>query len=239
MLPRTSKYSSTNENIVLTMDIEELDPIVANIRKTPKRIPEIYSPEKNNISGTNYEEGTIIELPVGTSVNSFSLPPYDFQYLDVISQIPLGNSTFLFDEKVDIKEKFIKICNEASEENFEDGIESEFSKSLINFIKDFKDNAIISIKDLINEDKINHEVVSETLRWFGLIEHAYTYESRLSVLEECLFNPSLYIRDGALLGISFLDNPSALPYLREAFRLEKCSELKNEIKVIIEQLEET
>jgi len=240
---RLQKTSSTTPDNAICMDINELDKLAFILRppfitdRTSDYQNDIdkkenlydtqqYVPEMNNASGSYGQEN----LPYKT-------PPYDLYYEAVMSS--LDSSTIHSEKSEEVNEKILTIFNEATEENFEDGIESEFSNSLIFNIIRYGNDALKVVKDLITEGRINSEIASEALRWFGLMEHPYTYESRLSFLEECLFNPSLYIRDGALLGISFLDDPKALPYLKEAFRLEKCSEFKDEMKVVIEQLEET
>ena len=60
---------------------------------------------------------------------------------------------------------------------------------------------------------------------------------RRQLLEGYLTHDSAVVRDGALIGISYLETPDVLPSLRTAYEREPCDELKQDILDVIEELE--
>jgi hypothetical protein len=125
----------------------------------------------------------------------------------------------------------------AKGENFEDGMESSFSHQLISFVKKYGNDALEAITCLIVYERVNSEVIGEALRCLGRIEHTESYEYRRWLLERSLGLSSTRVRDGAIIGISFLDDKHAIPYLKSAIQKEKCSELKADMETVLEQLE--
>ena len=90
----------------------------------------------------------------------------------------------------------------AKEEIFEDGMESDFSRNLSEFVIFFGQPAMEAIIDIILSNRVNTEVTSEALRILGRLRHRVTYRERLWLLERCLlYSPFARVRDGALLGL--------------------------------------
>ena len=112
------------------------------------------------------------------------------------------------------------LFNAAKEEIFEDGIESQFSISLIKVIERHEEAALEVITNLIINESVNAEVASEALRWIGDMRHEPTHENRLNLLEQSLNCSSIKVRDGAVLGLSFLDDPRAIDSIKEAMKRE-------------------
>ena len=56
-------------------------------------------------------------------------------------------------------------------------------------------------------------------------------------MEKSLFSPNYRIRDGAILGLSFMNDPEALNFLKEAYNQEKSKLIKRNMKQVIDQLE--
>ncbi len=149
------------------------------------------------------------------------------------------SSTDLLPLLQDVEENIQQLFHIAKDEIFEDGMESEFSRDLIYYISRFGDDAMEAITRIIVSMSINAEIVSECLRWLGRIEHPETCNSRLWLLEHSLNSLSARIRDGALLGLASLDDPMTIPYLRQAIKHEPVEELKEDMKQVLAQLEET
>lgn len=122
-------------------------------------------------------------------------------------------------------------------EFFEDGMESRFSKGLVSAIEKYGELAIEIISDLILSEKVSPEVASEALRWIGKIEHNATYENRLYLLEQSLKCSSARVRDGAILGLSFLNDFSAIDSIKKAIQSENIKLLRKNMKQVLEQLE--
>ena len=60
------------------------------------------------------------------------------------------------------------------------------------------------------------------------------------MIETCLIDsPSAWVRDGAGLGLSFLDDPRSIPDLEEAIKNESSKALKEDLVLVLNQLKET
>jgi hypothetical protein len=139
----------------------------------------------------------------------------------------------------DLYEEVEALFESGKEENFEDGMESDFSKNLISVVKKYGNYALEIIGCLIVYEKVNAEVAGEALRWLGQLDHPETHRFRLWLLERSLSLSKAQIRDGASLGLSFLDDPHAITYLKSAIQKEEFKELRNDMKQVLDQLEKT
>ena len=81
-------------------------------------------------------------------------------------------------------------------------------------------------------------MISESLRWIGKIANPQTHLARRKLLEKSLNLKSPIARDGAILGISFLDDPMSIPALKQAIQREVLKSLVNDIRQVLDQLEE-
>src|SRR5262249_31116079 len=135
--------------------------------------------------------------------------------IDIVSTESLGNITA---QEEPLGETIKALFREAKEVAFEDGMETEFSKELIRLVKRHGKSAMEVVTALLVNDNFNAEVSSEALRWLGRMDHPSSYRDRLWLLERSLFSPSVLIRDGAALGLASLDDPHAIPYLRQAIK---------------------
>jgi hypothetical protein len=61
----------------------------------------------------------------------------------------------------------------------------------------------------------------------------------LWLLEKCLESSSIFVRDGAILGIASLDDPFAISAVRKAIEKEACEGLRQNMQAVLQQLEET
>jgi hypothetical protein len=129
-----------------------------------------------------------------------------------------------------------QVFERSKEQIFEDGMESDFSKGIIAFVENHGDTAVDVLGDIIMSEPTDAETASEALRWIGQMKHPLTHSSRLRLLERGLFCLSERIRDGAVLGLSFLDDSRAIPSLRKAIEIEPCAELRDDMIQVIEQL---
>jgi len=125
----------------------------------------------------------------------------------------------------------------AKEEIFEDGMESNFSRNLSEFIVSFGHSAMETIISIILSEQTNNEVASETYRILGRLTHKTTYRDRLWLLERGLYSASARVRDGAILGLAFLNDPIAIAPLKSAIEREQISELRHDMEQVLTQLE--
>jgi Type IV secretion-system coupling protein DNA-binding domain len=136
-----------------------------------------------------------------------------------------------------LRQKIGAIFAEAKEEVFEDGMESQFSRALTSAIRQFGNAAIRLLAGLILFETVNAESASEALRWLGHMNHPPTHRARLWLLERSLQSSSPTVRDGAALGLAFLEDRRAMPYLQEAIERERSVELQHDLRQVLAQLE--
>jgi len=123
--------------------------------------------------------------------------------------------------------------------HFEDGMESDFSRAIIQFVETYEGEALAMINNSCRALHRTNEVMGEALRWIGRMEHEPTYALRLGMLCECLSSPSMLVRDGAGLGLSSLDDPRALPMLEQTIAAEQSPTLRRDLQQVADQLRET
>jgi len=127
----------------------------------------------------------------------------------------------------------------AKEQIFEDGMESDFSREIAEFITSYGRSAMEAIIGLILCGRINSEVVSEALRVIGRIDHVSTYRDRLWLLERGLYSSYARVRDGAIVGLAYLDDPIAIKPLGFAIEREQTPELRKDMEQVLSQLQDT
>ena len=175
------------------------------------------------------EEGVrVVHVYLGASVYSYVWDPDDRP----------ESSTAAKQTPEDIRDRVERSCQAAREEHFEDGMESQFSRELTNLINGRGDAAVEALAELIHSNSISEEVAAEALRWLGLMERGPAYSKRRWLLEDCLTNKSVKVRDGAVLGLAFLDDPHAIPYLKDAIRLETRDWIRRGMQQALAQLED-
>ncbi len=125
------------------------------------------------------------------------------------------------------------------EQVFEDGMESDFSRELGELIRRYGNKTVDSLGILILSEQASGEEAEEALRWLGDIDDPPTNERRRWLLEQSLRCSSRYVRDGAALGLSSLNDSRSLPLLKEAVEREEIRELREDLQKIVMELEKT
>ena len=134
----------------------------------------------------------------------------------------------------EIRRSLLRLFSTAAKnEHFEDGIETQFSKDLMQIVQKEKQPAIDILRDLIPIGKLSIEVGSEALRWIGRMDDPETHEGRRRLLEVCLISRFARIRDGALLGLCSMNDKESIDALRFAFKYEEIKELKEDMQQAI------
>lgn len=132
-----------------------------------------------------------------------------------------------------------KLASIASDDVFEDGMESECSRGLISLVGRYGSAAVRTLATLIINERLSVEFASMALKQLGHIQDDTTYYDRIWLLEKALLSRSPRIRDAALLGLASLDDPNALPYIERAIRVERIGELRNDMQQVVYQLKAT
>lgn len=123
------------------------------------------------------------------------------------------------------------------EETFEDGVQGDFSTKLMGMIEQFGSIAISAMEQIARRDNKHIEASAEALRWIGLIDNPPTHNHRLRLLMKSLDSKWPAMRDAAILGISYLDDPKAKDALVRAMEQEPIPSLRDDIESVIKQLE--
>jgi HEAT repeat protein len=132
-----------------------------------------------------------------------------------------------------------ELFNREWDELFEDGLESEFARKLKCVIEREGESAIDSLASVVSAPDVNEGLAAEALRVIGRMNDPLTHDKRLSLLEGALFGPAARVRDAASVGLASLDDPRAIPCVIRAINDESSSELREDMKQVLQQLEQT
>jgi hypothetical protein len=149
----------------------------------------------------------------------------------------LANSTVQQERPQAIDQEITIMFESAKEQDFEDGMESEFSRSLVSLVRKYGNAVMEIVAGFIIYERVNAEVASEALRWLGRMDDPTSYHFRRWLLERSLGCSSAIVRDGAALGLASVDDPHAIPYLRQAILRENYTELSEDMEQVLAQLE--
>lgn len=122
-------------------------------------------------------------------------------------------------------------------EIFEDGMESSFSRELVALVRMHGEVAILEIARIITSEYADACVDAETLKWMGRIKDARTHSFRRWLLLRGLTSSNTLVREGAGLGLSFMNDPDAISWLKQAVEREQVSELREDLSQILQQLQ--
>jgi hypothetical protein len=124
-----------------------------------------------------------------------------------------------------------------SYEFFQDGIYSDFSRTLLKLLSQHGRDAVQAIAEYLFSGKAKPDVASEALRWVGDMNDSSTKSQRWHLLSHSLHHKSSKVRDGAILGFAALDDPRAHGLLKAAKNVEQLRELQILIDQVLAQLE--
>lgn len=96
---------------------------------------------------------------------------------------------------------------------------------------------IRALAKLIREQQLSDNLICEALVSIGRLQDANTKSDRFELLANLLSHHVPIVREGATVGLSFMDDKKAIPYLRKAFTLETVRTLKGNIAIAIKDLE--
>jgi len=126
----------------------------------------------------------------------------------------------------------------AQGEYFEDGVETEFSRRLTGLLENSGNEVVKSLQYYLGSFYNKPDIISEALRWVGLVKNSATHQERLILLISCLSWGSAKVRDGANLGLAFMEDPSVIPYLERAVEKENVPQLRSEMIQVLDELTE-
>lgn len=157
--------------------------------------------------------------------------------LDTMPFLSPSSTEFRDVSALDVEEEIDSLFHSARELTFEDGMDNQFSRAITNSILIYKSRAIQAIINGIVRGSWSNEVIGEALRLIGAIVDPMTHQLRLWLLAWCLNSVSPLVRDGASLGLSEMNDPSAIPYLQAAIDREQGSALRQDLIQVLEYLQ--
>jgi hypothetical protein len=180
--------------------------------------------------------GSLPSEDVGEELSELGIPP-DLP-INIIKNVTDIKSKHSGDVS-DVEQRIRALFQSAKEDIFEDGIENNFLQGLTSLLNEYGDDAIAALSHHILHASPNEETVSEALRWLGRLSHPTSHDMRLMLLEGCLSENSARVRDAASVGLATLNDPHAIPYLKQAIEREEYAELREDMEQVLDQLEGT
>jgi len=151
--------------------------------------------------------------------------------------VPASSSTKRAITAGSIEKELHQLFNEFRHEVFEDGVESDFSRRLVRLIEAKGNIALLELNALSRSPNTPANVSAEALRWIGQMRHSETHAYRRWILADLLKAPSILIRDGAIVGLLNLDDPSIKHSVQAALDSERSEQLREDLSQLLNQLE--
>ncbi len=166
-------------------------------------------------------EGVVVRLFTGSADISSSV-------LDDFSTHP-DTST--------VKNEVDRLFSHATFIDLEPGIENEFSEGLEQVVERRGTKALDAIKHIILNEETAASIAMETLKYIGNTSSDKWHKERRLMLEECLLKcRSVWARDGAGLGLSFLADPKSIRVLELAIDQEPSQALEKDLRQVLYRL---
>jgi hypothetical protein len=125
----------------------------------------------------------------------------------------------------------------AHDESFEDGVRGPFARELERFLSVHVFEAIDLLQRYAFSEGANAAVVGEIIRYVGMSNDPLTKDERLQFLTRCLAHRSPIVRDASGIGIAHLNDRRALRDILEAIKREQYTELRDDLRLVANQLE--
>jgi hypothetical protein len=180
--------------------------------------------------------GAVLAAALAAGGSQFTLTTSQRRRLD--SEFA-ASGTAAFECDAEILDEVRLLFDQGATEFFHDGLHSHFSRRLLDLLARHGGVALHAIAQYLVSDIAKEDVVSEALRWIADYRDPATMTERGRLLRRSLRSSLPRVRDGAVLGLSTLDDPRALPFLEEARQAESIHELRRLIDAVIEQLRAT
>ena len=140
------------------------------------------------------------------------------------------------DETQTVQPWLCRIFADASEEHFEDGMESDFTRRLGAALAAHGDTVLSVLTSFVASHKWPNDTLAEALRLVGRVGGSATASRRRALLLTGVRDPSFVVRDGAVIGLEHLDDPETLSALQDAFTEETVRFVREGISQVIDQL---
>jgi len=126
-----------------------------------------------------------------------------------------------------------QLCTNAVNEQFEAGMESQFSISLQQLCNYKPPDMIALLKVKLMDENTNPEVLAEIVRWASRQESIGVRDDVFDFLISSLDHSSSLVRDAGALGLASFDEIAVYEPLKKAARKEKIPELKKDLQNLV------
>lgn len=171
---------------------------------------------------------------VTTSIQPFNFR-WDSGHPDAATNSPVISALTDIQSRV-IARTLDALIENAKDEHFEDGMYSNLGMGLRVMFRRYSETASEILEERLNKSDIRPRILAEVLHTLGNLEDDATKDRRLATLVGFLKSSSPLIRDAAAVGLSYLDDKRAVPYLSEATERESNEVFREDLRAIIEQL---
>lgn len=127
------------------------------------------------------------------------------------------------------------LVERARDENFEDGMDSNLSIGIRVLFRNYGESFAGVLDERLKQSDISARILTEILHTLGNIEDDATRDWRFARLVDFLRSPLTLARDAAAVGLSYLDDKGAVPYLHEAIRRETNEAFREDLRAIVDQ----
>jgi hypothetical protein len=211
--------------------------LTRDFNATNERIPETRFSQYRNPSSDSIADFHTVVIESDTGIFKRILP---FFFLNSMGwsewkdPSPAEFSTLYNEAPYYIDDYLASLLSIARSEEIIDGQDSLFANELTEFVGLYGAQGLNRIVDIIQRNIVGDQIVGEILRRLGYIEDPTTEKYRFMLLKGALSDDSIHIRYGAILGISALDGPRAIPVLQSILQKETSSLLRSIINHVIE-----
>lgn len=136
-----------------------------------------------------------------------------------------------------VERELEQLFNEFRHDIFEDAVDSDFSRRLMHMIETKGNITLLELNALLRAPHTSPTVAGEALRWLGQMRHRETHAYRRWILADLLRTPSVLVRDGAIVGLLNLDDPSVKHVVQAALESETSEQLREDLAQLLEQLQ--
>ena len=129
-----------------------------------------------------------------------------------------------------------QLLEQAREEHFEQGKDSRFASGLLSVFRLFPEDLLEALHSRCSTVGIEPSVLAEVLTTLGNFEGRVARAQRMAFIAHFLTAESPLVRDAAGTGLSYLEDPAAVPFLEEAIRRERNASLRSDLEAVVRDL---
>lgn len=157
---------------------------------------------------------------------------------DVLNRTGPETETESDPAKLYIRQEFEQMIKSAQFEQMVDEFESTLSRRLTEIVTLHNEDSIYQLRRVLEDlqGTLTSEVLGETLRTLGRINHPLTQGLRLSLLSKFLHHTDILVRDAAGIGLSLLGDKNAIGSLNAQINRETNSELRDDLIEVVSEL---